>query len=154
MITCQVCIVAHSGGDDRSCGEEAALIVNGSPMCTEHETEFATEGLIENRERLPDRDCCELTDADTAKLRLVAHLSVEELERVLKRAEWVSAEERLPETEQPVLIVALGDVGMAAYRLWSMSGKRCWMHRTGVGYVPMDRVSHWMPLPDPPGAKS
>lgn len=57
MKTCEVTIVGGGAGfghEDRDCGAEAALLVNGFPMCAEHETEYAAEGLIESRERLPE----------------------------------------------------------------------------------------------------
>ncbi len=62
---CEVTITGGGAGfghEDHPCGAEAALLVNGFPMCAEHETEYAAEGLIESRERLPEQAATPVPD--------------------------------------------------------------------------------------------
>lgn len=59
--------------------------------------------------------------------------------------EWVSVEERLPEQKQRV-IVRCERVGTSVG--WILWGN--WMTDIGPG---AGKVTHWMPLPDPPNGK-
>lgn len=60
----------------------------------------------------------------------------------LKKHEWISVNDRLPECEEPVL-------------LWTDYGEICIASRSGDGkwygsYQIIDNAVCWMPLPEPP----
>ena len=60
----------------------------------------------------------------------------------LKKHEWISVKDRLPECEEPVL-------------LWTDYGEICIASRSGDGkwygsYQIIDNAVCWMPLPEPP----
>lgn len=47
-------LTSRDSGAQHTCDDEAALLVNGVPMCAEHENEWVAQGLVEDRERLPE----------------------------------------------------------------------------------------------------
>jgi hypothetical protein len=63
---------------------------------------------------------------------------------------WVSVDERLPEHEDDVLLF------VEDYGSWITLGRRSgdgWYVNEaaeGGGHKPLDRFTHWMPLPEPP----
>ena len=68
------------------------------------------------------------------------------------RAQWISVEDRLPEYEHPVLATDVREDYTAILTL-KAGGKvltDCWEDAaTGVRW-PVDEMTHWMPLPEPP----
>lgn len=59
---------------------------------------------------------------------------------------WISVEERLPEEDENVLVYGPWGIGNGySLAFWYDSA---W-NDVDSGY-PLDNVSHWMPLPDPP----
>ena len=67
-------------------------------------------------------------------------------EDVAPRAEWISVEERLPESLQRVLAINTeGDMFTAVY-ISFVTGKNAW----STSYSCLGVVTHWMPLPEPP----
>ena len=77
-----------------------------------------------------------------------------------KQTGWINVEDRLPEEDVPVLVCYIGakdsvkgDVpctdGMAHYH----DGEWCWWDSYGEDNdnPVMVKITHWMPLPDPPG---
>jgi hypothetical protein len=67
-------------------------------------------------------------------------------------SEWIACSERLPPTGQIVLAWNSRHQGVWVYQYAMKSGKAQWFNLTGdrSGF----RVSHWMPLPDPPQTSS
>jgi len=66
--------------------------------------------------------------------------------RTLRDSRWISVEERLPERNEPVLVVDESGVNVGSYSpmlddWWSLQGDRM---------APGPQVTHWMPLPEPP----
>ena len=65
---------------------------------------------------------------------------------VAPRAEWISVEERLPESLQRVLAINTeGDMFTAVY-ISFVTGKNAW----STSYSCLGVVTHWMPMPEPP----
>ena len=62
--------------------------------------------------------------------------------------EWVSAEERLPQVRENVLVCAYWHEHWGVYMGWN-SGHG-WTVSCGIGQRTDVQVSHWMPLPAPP----
>ena len=77
-------------------------------------------------------------------------------------AEWISTKDRLPETDGMYLIFAYGrEIFLAEYTGQIKCGglKVCgetWDigSNGGMCIVPIEEVSHWMPLPAPPKAEA
>jgi hypothetical protein len=70
--------------------------------------------------------------------------------RVIKRGPllgepWVSTSERLPDEETPVLVCCEG--GEVVKVAWRKSGHKLWFVESGVTFG----ITHWQPLPKPPG---
>lgn len=64
-------------------------------------------------------------------------------------AEWISVNDRLPENNKPVLVVAHSIPFTAAYAHW----KRKWVvlgQYRNADLREGKKVTHWMPLPEPP----
>jgi hypothetical protein len=62
-------------------------------------------------------------------------------------SEWISVEDRLPQSGVEVFIVSFGHVQYTAYVLidgvwetWDREYEHC----------SPDQITHWMPIPDPP----
>lgn len=67
-----------------------------------------------------------------------------------KKNKWISAEDALPEVDQPVMICAFGkSVGEGVYR--GHDGfHHVWKMYASSGTYWDDEVTHYMPLPEPP----
>ena len=63
--------------------------------------------------------------------------------------EWVSVDERLPRLRENVLVCAFWHEHWGVYMGWN-SGHG-WSVSCGLGQRSDVQVSHWMPLPEPPG---
>ena len=63
--------------------------------------------------------------------------------------EWVRVEERLPRLRDNVLVCAYWHEHWGVYMGWN-SGHG-WSVSCGLGQRSDVQVSHWMPLPEPPG---
>ena len=63
--------------------------------------------------------------------------------------EWVSVEERLPRLRENVLVCAYWHEHWGVHMGWN-SGHG-WSVSCGLGQRSDVQVSHWMPLPEPPG---
>lgn len=63
--------------------------------------------------------------------------------------EWVRVEERLPRLRENVLVCAYWHEHWGVYMGWN-SGHG-WSVSCGLGQRSDVQVSHWMPLPEPPG---
>ena len=63
--------------------------------------------------------------------------------------EWVSVDERLPRLRENVLVCAYWHEHWGVYMGWN-SGHG-WSVSCGLGQRSDVQVSHWMPLPEPPG---
>lgn len=62
----------------------------------------------------------------------------------LDRSEWVSVEDRLPETESVILVYTISEYIQTAYL---EASSRLWV---GIGNYRQPKVTHWMPLPQKP----
>lgn len=69
--------------------------------------------------------------------------------RKQSEGEWISIEERLPESLQRVLAIDTeGDMFTSVYVSFA-TGRNAW----STSFRHLGSVTHWMPLPEPPGAK-
>lgn len=77
--------------------------------------------------------------------------SVNEASEILRRR-WIPVAERLPPVDKEVLVVAYGSM----MRIWNIhrldpeTADVCWECEDGT-LDDMCVVTHWMPLPEPPG---
>ena len=66
-------------------------------------------------------------------------------------SEWISVKERLPETESPVLSFGYWGGGpQTAIGVYSPKFNT-WYVIADIGTVAFVCITHWMPLPSPPG---
>ena len=66
---------------------------------------------------------------------------------------WISVEERLPEQEQTVLLVCKNGARFVGFYRFDYDGEVQWKIWTALGSarkLNKGRVTHWMPLPEPP----
>lgn len=77
---------------------------------------------------------------------------IEKLRRQVPR--WIPVEERLPEDRSNVLVVAYWHERWGAYMGWCAPERAEWSVHVGIGDRDDVAVTHWMPLPEPPEAKS
>ena len=68
----------------------------------------------------------------------------------IKRHKWISVKERLPETDDFVIVAVLDERGDTPYQYtdfgWYLDAARCWI----VNAEQRRDITHWMPLPEPP----
>ena len=74
---------------------------------------------------------------------------LEEMPTLTPPNEWVSVDERLPRLRENVLVCAYWHEHWGVYMGWN-SGHG-WSVSCGLGQRSDVQVSHWMPLPEPPG---
>ena len=68
--------------------------------------------------------------------------------------EWISVEDRLPETSA-LLLVRVSDCNLPAMAIFMGGKNKYWKVQPLFGdwYATNDKVTHWMPLLEPPTAK-
>lgn len=65
-----------------------------------------------------------------------------------RKSEWISIEERLPESDTNVLVVtASGSFKIARVNIYKNGTLVLWATNDGLGER---AITHWMPLPEPP----
>lgn len=64
-------------------------------------------------------------------------------------SEWISVKDKLPEEFEEVLTFGSGEYEVLSFLDTKAIGK-CWEDKGGW-WRPFDEVTHWMPLPEPPG---
>lgn len=64
---------------------------------------------------------------------------------------WIPCSERMPEDRQEVLVCTKESKRtlQATFWIYSIENYSDFVVASG-GYLPVDAVTHWMPLPDPP----
>lgn len=70
---------------------------------------------------------------------------------------WISVEDRLPETDDPVLVWYCNENGdfyptVGSYSKWFDTDKMYWstdLDGNEMVYPPV-KITHWMPIPEPP----
>jgi hypothetical protein len=75
--------------------------------------------------------------------------AVVELKRLYAERRWIPVSERLPEDYDMVMLT---DGDWVTFGCWSEISE-CWDVREDAeanGPRPLDRFTHWMPLPEPP----
>ena len=82
-----------------------------------------------------------LTDAQAVMVKEFT-AKLEELEQVKAERSWISVKDRLPDEKQRVLVRCKTVGTTVGWRLWGE-----WMTDLGAGG---SKVTHWMPLPEPP----
>lgn len=86
-----------------------------------------------------------LTDAQAVMVKEFT-AKLEELAQVKAERSWISVKDRLPDEKQRVLVRCKTVGTTVGWRLWGE-----WMTDLGDGG---SEVTHWTPLPDPPGKEA
>ena len=78
-------------------------------------------------------------------------LFAENIIKEAKKPKWIPVTERLPEPETDVLTFSGGCIDIITYR-YNRRGLVCFMFRDECGYwkETYGKITHWMPLPEPP----
>ena len=108
-----------------------------------HSANLAERGLITPRSEL-----CAAADAIEGLTALSRRQEVELVEltgELASKPRWVPVTERLPDKGQKVLIY-WREAGEPAIDTAFWQGEWAALHWTNMG----DKVTHWMPLPEPP----
>jgi hypothetical protein len=65
---------------------------------------------------------------------------------------WISVRDKLPVTDDEVLVVGDGWDGMNWWRIYYMDDDGQWFTIDGdaVNDLSAQKITHWMPLPEPP----
>lgn len=63
---------------------------------------------------------------------------------------WISVKSKLPEINEPVLFTGINDIGNRYPAQKGYYSGDEWYTFGGLWDTPLDRVTHWMPLPEPP----
>ena len=63
---------------------------------------------------------------------------------------WISVKSELPEINEPVLFTGKNDIGNRYPAQKGYYGGDEWYTFGGLWDKPLDRVTHWMPLPESP----
>lgn len=89
---------------------------------------------------------------------LVDEMSTIDPESLRPMGEWISVEEKLPEDHETVLIFCKNGAMFIGYHFVDYENDVRWRINTALGSTKLlnkGRVSHWVPLPEPPncGAK-
>ncbi len=67
----------------------------------------------------------------------------------MKAPQWINVEDRVPEDAQDYIICVLAGDGTKHVTIGTYDGwRKRWNDKFGVIWVP-DRVTHWMPFPEP-----
>lgn len=95
------------------------------------------------------KDCLEDNDTQGADIISDVILQLDDVPTITPQSEWVSVEDRLPDTAGEFLVVyhpCYWDKVTSEIRVGidSFRGKTTWAKRK------YQRVTHWMPLPEPP----
>lgn len=64
--------------------------------------------------------------------------------------EWISVEDRLPDSQADVLVVAFWHENWQTMIGWHSDTSKKWRVITPHGEMEPGGVTHWMPLPEPP----
>jgi len=62
--------------------------------------------------------------------------------------EWISVEERLPKKNEEYIVCGVGFNNVLVTTLEWRRGR--WFSDVYQNYVEMIKITHWMPLPEPP----
>lgn len=96
---------------------------------------------------------CAIIREAVKKLEIVDHcfMAVDDVERLSKERGWISVKERLPEPYETVLISILSKNGYGEDA--SIENLGCYERGALCSYIPLaegEKITHWMPLPEPP----
>jgi len=96
-------------------------------------------------------DVAEYGDEDCKRFALAGATAALEMAQSLNQ--WVSCETRLPEYGDPVLIIANGVTQNVTYQRNGADDAPDWFesyhYEDEEHNIPWDKVTHWMPLPQP-----
>lgn len=114
------------------------------------------------------RECAELKLQIQKEIckRVDVEAENEHLREVAKKIpRWISVDERLPEPNKDVLVIAHGWKGKVLYigQLRPITSEKSWLTGIenkasewtiwGFSYLREPKVTHWMPLPEPPSTE-
>ena len=100
-------------------------------------------------ERLLDTDIVRQSKTASWLLDQVLH-DIQAMPTLTPPNEWVSVEERLPESQADVLVVAFWHENWQTMIGWHSDMGKKWRIITPHGEREPGGVTHWMPLPEPP----
>lgn len=140
-------------GYEHNCSIHGCAILRDAVVCIEElkrvlQESEAARAELGRRLAAAQKMNAELTDAQAVMVREF-EAKLEELERVKAERSWISVKDRLPERTVPphdVLVYHDLGCGMFVDRAWYSYEKRRWISVLGMKL----KVTHWMPLPEPP----
>ena len=102
------------------------------------------------------KDCLEDNDTQGADIISDVMLQLDDMPTLTPPNEWVSVEDRLPDYSDGMVLLTDGNIVQTGYRNWLfrmdwLPGVYCPKQRPSGGEM---RVTHWLPLPEPPERKS
>jgi hypothetical protein len=101
-------------------------------------------------------------DQSASLLHYCVNHAADEIERLRDERRWISVSERLPEEYETVLVATDGSVAAGEIRFpdsecgmdepwWMVFKDKRDRSAAWAGLVPLNDVTHWAPLPEPPG---
>ena len=96
------------------------------------------------------KDCLEDNDTQGADIISDVILQLDDMPTLTPPNEWVSVEERLPGSQEDVLVVAFWHECWQTMIGWHSDAGKKWRVITPHGEREPGGVSHWMPIPAPP----
>lgn len=102
----------------------------------------------------------QVLDKETLRHQLVTERNInKQLRHELKQFEWVSVDDRLPDTDGEFIVLVYGDVTTKEFNPWASGGdgeqSYQWFEWQDVPNYGSEKcnvlgVTHWMPLPPTP----
>ena len=121
-------------------------------MKTHEEIKIGLECCEKYMNGAPEEECCHVCNYqyNCAELKLDALALIQQLEAQVPK--WISVEERLPETQVTVVLALKRDGGGSRIAIGSRAHWTPFRYYIDGGTCAVDagRVTHWMPLPEPP----
>ena len=124
---------------------------DGEVGMTDREKTIKGLGCLADENSACHSDCPYFTDREEGGFcfRKMAHDALDLLKEQPAKdtnvpSKWISVKKKLPENTDTVLIAHKGGVSFGWYN------GRYWERGANTNHRPLETVTHWMPLPEPP----
>lgn len=117
---------------------------------SEHNKEVTAEQLLSDAIRVAEEYAQQKIAALQSSYSRIKSLEAENKE-LRKKGQWISVKERLPKTEDYVLITDGINVWVGTYENTGFRGRKQWGQAyVGCSMVDDTKITHWQPLPSKP----